>query len=163
MIIWINGPFGVGKTTLAARVPDATVYNPEIIGGFLQRTIGLFRPGDFQDLPAWRSAVVRGIARRRGTVVVPMSVLNPDYLSELLDGLRARGREVLHITLHASREELTRRIESDTADPAAREWRLAQLERYQHAAAGLAAHGPVINTTGLTPAQVRSLLPAIGD
>jgi len=156
MIVWINGPFGVGKTTLAAQVRGATVYNPEFIGGVLQR---LTRAPDFQDLPAWRSAVVRGIARRRGLVVVPMTVLDPDHLTQLLDGLRARGREVRHVTLHASHEELLRRIESDAADPGARGWRLAQLVRYEEAAAGLAERGPVIDTTGLTPAEVLALLP----
>ena len=36
MIIWINGGFGAGKTTLAAelhrRLPDAVVYDPEDVG-----------------------------------------------------------------------------------------------------------------------------------
>jgi len=160
MILWINGPFGVGKTTLAALVPGARVYNPERIGWVLQR---LTRTADFQDLPAWRSAVVRGIARRRGTVVVPMTVLNPDYLTELLDGLRSRQREVVHVTLHASRPEVERRIEADSADPGAREWRLAQLDRYEQAAADLARRGPIVDTTELTPAEVLAQLPPIGE
>jgi adenylate kinase family enzyme len=36
VIIWINGGFGAGKTTLAAelhrRLPDAVVYDPEDVG-----------------------------------------------------------------------------------------------------------------------------------
>jgi hypothetical protein len=36
VIIWLNGGFGAGKTTLAKelhrRVPDAVVYNPEDVG-----------------------------------------------------------------------------------------------------------------------------------
>jgi hypothetical protein len=162
VILWINGPFGVGKTTVARQVANATVYNPEVLGGILQRTVGAFRPGDFQDLAAWRSATVRGIARRKGAVVVPMTVLNPNYLTEMLHGLRDRGREVVHVTLHASRAELIGRIESDDIDPDARQWRLAQVESYEAAAADLAQRGPVIDTTGVTPAGVLALLPSIG-
>ena len=36
VIIWINGGFGAGKTTLAQelhpRLPDAVVYDPEDVG-----------------------------------------------------------------------------------------------------------------------------------
>ena len=36
VIIWINGGFGAGKTTLAEelhrRLPDALVFNPEDVG-----------------------------------------------------------------------------------------------------------------------------------
>ena len=36
MIIWLNGGFGAGKTTLAEelhrRLPDAVVYDPEDVG-----------------------------------------------------------------------------------------------------------------------------------
>lgn len=36
MIIWINGPFGAGKTTLAERLrdrrPKSLIFDPEEIG-----------------------------------------------------------------------------------------------------------------------------------
>jgi thymidylate kinase len=36
MILWINGPFGVGKTTtaglVAKRLEDAKIFDPEYVG-----------------------------------------------------------------------------------------------------------------------------------
>ena len=60
VIIWINGGFGAGKTTLAEelhqRFPDAVVYDPEDVGLMLWKWM---RPdGDFQHLPSWRELVV---------------------------------------------------------------------------------------------------------
>jgi predicted kinase len=47
VIIWINGGFGAGKTTLAEelhrRLPDAVVYNPEDVGLMLWKWM---RPND---------------------------------------------------------------------------------------------------------------------
>lgn len=43
MIIWLNGPFGVGKTTLAnllhQEIPDSILYNPEHLGDFFQEIL----------------------------------------------------------------------------------------------------------------------------
>ncbi len=60
MIIWINGAFGAGKTTLAAklqrRMPDAISYDPEYLGDILTRWVPMPDSGDFQDLPALAEA-----------------------------------------------------------------------------------------------------------
>ena len=41
MILWLNGSFGAGKTTVAhelqRRLPDAFVYDPENVGYFLRK------------------------------------------------------------------------------------------------------------------------------
>ncbi|MEG3244294.1 adenylyl-sulfate kinase [Streptococcus suis] len=43
MIIWLNGPFGVGKTTLAnilhKRIEKSYLYYPELLGNFLQHQL----------------------------------------------------------------------------------------------------------------------------
>ncbi|WP_437053348.1 AAA family ATPase [Streptomyces sp. enrichment culture] len=60
MIIWLNGPFGGGKTTLAAglcrALPGAMVADPEAVGDLLRSTLAdhALRPRDYQDLPLWR-------------------------------------------------------------------------------------------------------------
>ena len=65
MIIWINGAFGAGKTTLAEelhrRLPDAVVYNPEDVGLMLWKMDAAPRR-----FPA--PAELAGTGRRNGTV-----------------------------------------------------------------------------------------------
>ena len=168
MILWLNGPFGVGKSTCTARLtqrdPRARVYDPERLGWVLQRTVGLVRPGDFQDLSVWRRGVVRGVARRATpdrTLVVPMTLLDEGYTDEILGGLRARGHDVLHVTLHASGDVLRARAEADQDDPGARPWRLAQAERYAAAASRLAERGPRVDTDGRTPDEVADEVTAL--
>ena len=60
VIIWINGGFGAGKTTLAEelhrRIPEAVVYDPEDVGLMLRKWIP--SNGDFQHLPSWRELVI---------------------------------------------------------------------------------------------------------
>ena len=60
VIIWLNGAFGAGKTTLAEelrrRIPEAVVYNPEDVGLMLWEWMPPNE--DFQDLPSWRELVV---------------------------------------------------------------------------------------------------------
>ena len=61
-VVWINGPFGVGKSTVAEALvggwPDAILYDPELIGPLVR---GLLPPplneGDYQDIPLWRRLV----------------------------------------------------------------------------------------------------------
>jgi hypothetical protein len=167
MILWLNGPFGVGKSSTAAellrREPGAQHYDPERLGWVLQRTVGVFRPGDFQDLRAWRRGTIRGVARRArsaSTVVVPMTLLAPEYADEILSGLRDRGLEFRHVTLHGSSDALRRRIAADTDDPGAKDWRLGQLSRYEAVASSLAERGPVIDTDALSRDEVATAVQA---
>ncbi len=66
MIVWINGAFGAGKTSVArhllARRPGIRLFDPEQIGFMLRRMLPDVRPDDFQDLPIWRELTVKLIA-----------------------------------------------------------------------------------------------------
>ena len=97
MIIWINGAFGAGKTTLAEelsrRLPEAVLFDPEYVGYLLRHWVPV-PTGDFQDLPSWRELV-----HHAGTLIAPMTLINDNYLAEILDGLRVGGEEVLHVFL----------------------------------------------------------------
>jgi hypothetical protein len=93
VIIWINGGFGAGKTTLAQelhrRLPDAVVYDPEDVGLMLWKWLP--PGGDFQHLPSWRELVVAtALSLRRHhaqTLIVPMSLIRDAYRAEILGGL----------------------------------------------------------------------------
>ena len=121
MIIWINGGFGAGKTTLAEelhrRLPDAIVYDPEEVGLMLWKWLP--RDGDFQHLPSWRELVVAtGLSLRRhhaDTLIVPMSLIRDAYREEILGGLADAGETVLHVFLEVEAGALRERL--DARDP----------------------------------------------
>ena len=92
MIIWLNGGFAAGKTTLAEelrqRIPASVVYNPEDLGLMLWKWLG--PNDDFQDLPSWRELVIAttvSLCRHHtGTLIVPMSLIRDAYRVEILGG-----------------------------------------------------------------------------
>ena len=123
VIIWLNGAFGAGKTTLAAelgrRIPEAVVYNPEDVGLMLWKWM---RPDDdFQDLPSWRELVVAtAVSLRRhhaDTLIVPMSLIRDAYRAEILGGLADAGEKVMHVFLEADAGVLRERLIARTPVP----------------------------------------------
>jgi AAA domain len=118
VLIWLNGPFGGGKTAtayeLARRLDGATVCDPEQVGFGLHRALPPPLRGDFQDLRAWRAGVVEvlGLALERGAgpVVAPMTLVNETYFDEVLGELRRAGYDVHHVALLAPREVVIERL-----------------------------------------------------
>src|SRR5580704_9760018 len=133
MIIWINGGFGAGKTTLAEelhqRLPEAIVYNPEDVGLMLWKWMP--PNGDFQHLPSWRGLVVTTALSLRkhhaDTLIVPMSLIRDAYRAEILGGLADAGEEVVHVFLEADADVLRQRLNARVTHPA-REWDEAARE-----------------------------------
>lgn len=123
MIIWINGGFGAGKTTLAAelhrRLPEAVVYDPEDVGLMLWKWLPM--NGDFQHLPSWRELVVAtAVSLRRHhaqTLIVPMSLVRDAYRAEILGGLAEAGEEVLHVFLEVDAGVLRERLNARVTHP----------------------------------------------
>ena len=64
MIVWVNGAFGAGKTTTAARLTEmwkgSRRFDPEQVGYALGNNLKDIPFSDFQDLPPWRPLVVPG-------------------------------------------------------------------------------------------------------
>jgi predicted kinase len=165
VIIWLNGGFAAGKTTLARelqrRLPDALVYDPEDVGLMLWKWL---RPGDdFQDLPSWRELVVAtALSLRRHhahTLIVPMSLVRDEYRAEILGGLADAGEAVLHVFLEADVDVLTERLRARTPvpdDPAsgrsALDWALSRLD--PDAAARQPDGTVVLRSDRSTPAEL---------
>ncbi|PQZ91621.1 ATP-binding protein [Arthrobacter sp. MYb227] len=164
-ILWINGAFGSGKTTTAQKLlellPGARLFDPEIVGFMLRHYIT--EPiKDFQDWPAWRGLVPEVAAQMLrhygGVLVVPMTILREDYLTEILAGLTLQGIEYQHILLDVSEAELIRRIESDTVETGARQWRLEHVETYVQNREWLRANSHVVESRRLNAEQVASVI-----
>lgn len=143
MIIWINGPFGAGKTTLAEKLreqrPQALIFDPEEIGFLVRATVPAPQSRDYQDLPVWRGltiAALREIRKHyRQDILVPMTLVDPEHLDEILDGLRRVDDHLVHIFLTLDEDLLRQRIANQIMhpDPARnaqiRDWRLANVPR----------------------------------
>jgi hypothetical protein len=166
VIIWINGGFGAGKTTLARelhrRLPDAVVYDPEDVGLMLWKWMP--PDGDFQHLPSWRELVVAtALSLRRhhaDTLIVPMSLIRDAYRAEILGGLADAGQEVLHVFLELDPGVLRDRLNARVTRPgrdwdqAARETGMPGVNEMVAAAARQPAGTLLLRSDRLTPAQL---------
>jgi hypothetical protein len=134
VIIWLNGAFAAGKTTLAGelqrRLPDALVYDPEQVGLMLRKSVP--GNGDFQHLPSWRELVVAtALSLRRHhahTLIVPMSLIRDANRAEILGGLADAGEEVLHVFLELDADVLRARLNARVTRPGWQwEWTAQEL------------------------------------
>lgn len=118
MLLWINGPFGVGKTQTAwwlqQRLPGSVLCDPEDVGSGLNRMLPSSLRGDFQDLPAWRQGVYEVLDlvldQHQGPVIAAMTLVDPLSFDETAGRLRDRGHDVCHVSLLADREVVWGRL-----------------------------------------------------
>lgn len=132
VIIWLNGSFGVGKTTMAERLKrgrkDAAIYDPELIGSFLSRILPE-KKDDFQDYELWRSLnyhILRHLSKGHKTIIVPMTITVPQYREAIIGRLQGDGIEVKEIILTASRETLKNRLDQRGNST---EWSYRQIDK----------------------------------
>jgi hypothetical protein len=124
VIVWVNGAFGSGKTTLVdelrPRWPEVLVYDPELVGYVLREVVDV-PTGDFQDLRLWRRQVAElavGLVEEYGRpLLVPMTLVNPLYLEEVFGALRKAGITVHHFFLQVPPEVLEQRIDGRSFTP----------------------------------------------
>ncbi|MFR9725589.1 AAA family ATPase [Streptomyces sp. MS19] len=154
-MVWVNGAFGSGKTTLVGelsrRWPEALVYDPESTG-YLLREIVPVTGGNFQHLPLWRRQVVSlalGLFEEYDRPVLSAQTLvDAAYAREIFGALRTAGVDVLHVCLRVPPAELGRRIDGRTVVPGdpvrdaeIRRWCREQNVRWTAAADELRAEG----------------------
>ena len=106
MIIWINGCFGGGKSTIASelnkQIKESIIYDPEEIGGFLSNTLPI-KKDDFQDYELWRTI---------------------NY--EIVGKLKKEEISIRHFILSASKENIIKRLDSRGNST---EWAYNQVDR----------------------------------
>ena len=120
MIVWIDGPYGVGKSTLAEKLqelePHSFLFDAEEVGNAVRENTPreLFCGYIFENYPLWFDFCVellKDISRRYdGTIYVPMTLILPDSFGKFARPLRRAGIEIEHILLESSHEIVRDRI-----------------------------------------------------
>lgn len=119
MIIWLNGAFGSGKTTCAyelfKRINNCIVYDPENIGFFLRNTLSkVSYKEDFQDYEYWRKFnfdILKYLYENyKGTIIVPMTIKNYDYYSDIILKLKNNNINIKHFILYANKCNIEKRL-----------------------------------------------------
>ncbi|WP_216916141.1 AAA family ATPase [Nocardia noduli] len=137
-IVWVNGPFGAGKTSTAQELVDSDpryrLFDPEFVGFMLRAQLADAAAADFQALPSWRRLtpiVAHEITETTGQNLVSVqTVLNQQYWNELSEGIRAQGHSLHLVLIEASEATLRRRISEDEVLHRAAGWRLQHLPDY---------------------------------
>jgi hypothetical protein len=163
VIIWLNGTFGVGKTTTAALLIERSqrlrLFDPESVGYMLRPNLIDHPVSDFRHWQSWRvltPIVADELIRFTGqSLVAPQTVLEENYWDELEEGLSERRHGVLHVLLEAEGAALRRRIEGDQVEAVAVPWRLDHLSRYGGSRPWMSRRADlVLDTTDLAPQHV---------
>ncbi|MFA1820222.1 tunicamycin resistance protein [Virgibacillus oceani] len=141
MIIWLNGAFGSGKTTSAFELkrrlgPNSFVYDPENIGFFIRENIPKeLHKSNFQDHEQWRTfnyEMLKYISYTYdGTVIVPMTIFNPQYYEEIIQKLIDDGIPLRHYILYADKSAILKRLNKRLER--GETWTKSQIDRCIHA------------------------------
>jgi AAA domain len=162
VIVWINGTFGVGKTTtstmLLEKLPGYRLFDPEWVGYLLRDHLSDHEFTDFQQLPPWRTLVPKvaaEISEYTGQhLVAVQTVLEQKYWTELHAGMEDLGHQVAHVLLDASPDVLRARIDADPEGKDIRGWRHQHVEPYATARSWLLdAADHVVDTAQATPKE----------
>lgn len=120
MIIWINGAFGSGKSTVAEelnkKIINSFIYDPEQVGYFLWDNFPneLKEKGNFQHIPIWREfnyKILKHISDNYdGTIIVPMTIYQKEYFDEIIGNLTNDRILVKHFILSAPKQTIINRL-----------------------------------------------------
>ncbi|MBB4825175.1 thymidylate kinase [Sporosarcina luteola] len=141
MIVMINGAFGAGKTTVAAkllgRMDHALLYDPEMVGYMLREMIPndvklpKEQTGDFQDFTMWKTLVVEVAKQLKQTygrdLIVPMTIYNKAYFETIYDGFSKMDEETFHFCLMADKRTIHKRLLARGEEPG--NWCFAQTDK----------------------------------
>ncbi len=119
MIIFINGAFGVGKTTIAEllvkALPNSMLFDPEEVGFFLRKALEPHDvKDDFQHYPMWRTLTITTAQLLKENygrdLVIPMTIWRPEYFNEVIVGLREVDSNLHHFCLTVPLEVVHKRL-----------------------------------------------------
>lgn len=154
MIIWINGPYGVGKSTLARElhknIENSFIFDAEKVGDAVRENFPEeFFKETYEEFPLWCETCANLLLELSrcysGTVFVPMTLLRRSSYDSIISKLRAKGAEVVHVMLEADAASIRERILSRGEDEDC--WCMNQIKK-------------CLSTQSNLPADLR--LPTVG-
>ncbi len=158
MVIWISGPYGVGKSTLAealaARMDNARIFDAEKVGNAVRDNY----PGRpygpvFEDYPLWGEFCCRMLEEIHETfrtdILVPMTLVR-ERSFRMIEELRNAGIRTELIILEASYSTVHDRILARGEDEAC--WCMQNIEMSRRGSAALP--GLRIPTDGKTVSEL---------
>lgn len=119
MIIWINGAFGAGKTTIATelnkKIHPSFLYDPENLGDFFRTNIpSSLQKSDFQYYPEWREWNAYLLKKLHedytGDIIVPMTLYKTEAIDDIFGFLKKENIPLCHIQLEVSKETILSRL-----------------------------------------------------
>jgi hypothetical protein len=138
VLLWINGPCGVGKKTTAAelhrRLPGSVVCAPGAVGMAMLRMLPPSVRPRWQDIPAWRQSVLEllrlALAGHDGPVIAPGTLIDYGHFQEIIGGLRDDGVDVHHFALLAEPSTVVRRLRARSLglEPRTQPWQTEVLD-----------------------------------
>ena len=162
MIIWISGPYGVGKSTLAeliaARMENAWLFDAEEVGNAVRDNYPDCPNGAiFEDYPLWGEFCCRLLTdiheSCRKDIIVPMTLLRARSY-RIIDALRRAGIDTRLVILEASRQTVHDRILARGEGEDC--WCMAHIELSRAGSAALP--GLHVATDGKTPKELCALV-----
>ena len=120
MIIWIDGAYGVGKSTLAeklhALLPNSFIFDAENVGNAVRENMpqSVYYSETFEGYPLWfhvcNELLTELTDRFDGVVLVPMTLMRQESFARFAEPLREQGIEIVHVLLESSKKVIHDRI-----------------------------------------------------
>ena len=120
MIIWIDGAYGVGKSTLAEKLhevlPNSFIFDAENVGNAVRDNMPqrVYYSETFEGYPLWfhicNELLTELSNRFDGVILVPMTLMQRDSFPKFADPLRGQGIEIVHVLLESSKKVIHDRI-----------------------------------------------------
>ncbi|MHC5227291.1 AAA family ATPase [Enterococcus sp. LJL99] len=120
MIIWINGAYGAGKTTIAEilnkKITGSFLYDPENLGDFFRHNLPKsIQKMDFQyysEWIEWNFYIIEKIyTEYDGDIIIPMTIYEEPAYDLLINRLKNSELSFLHVQLEVDKTEVIARIQ----------------------------------------------------
>lgn len=131
MIIWLDGTYGVGKTSVAVKIEEGFAEKAEvlmsdvcftdILGKIFQKQneckkfncTGMTPQDNKEFIAEFKNVIVKKADNTDKMMVVDMALSNVICKEGLLEALKNEGKKVLHIILTADEASIRQRINND--------------------------------------------------